>query len=318
MACQASTRVAWDWNGCADWLHKGRKIVLLSFWNVCVLFCLLSQRSEMREWSDVFESNWSRRTDARRVGGRAKILWARMNFGEEGGRALVGGFDSAPWENTRPACCKMAPQWRPFERELIDSLCHVAHLLWVWRYMKRTTLRGRGQSQSTNTPLCPKPPEKKAAIYFAVTHTERDHVAPDGGMLIMLSEEDGRMLSLSLRWRQGTRALSRCELAYHRLLKSSARCFFSQITGRKKTEGREGQSRSLKRKLTMSAERQDWNARSASNQPRWVQRHCGKSRSVTYSAWVSSACRGFPHVLQWRRGICNNVALKFALLVRLS
>ncbi len=39
---------------------------------------------------------------------------------------------------------------------------------------------------------------KKAVIYFAVTRTEQDHVAHGGGTLIMLSEEDGRMLSLSL------------------------------------------------------------------------------------------------------------------------
>ncbi len=38
MACQASARVARCWNGCADWLHKGRthmvgrKRFLLSFW----------------------------------------------------------------------------------------------------------------------------------------------------------------------------------------------------------------------------------------------------------------------------------------------
>ncbi len=37
----------------------------------------------------------------------------------------------------------------------------------------------------------------------------------------------------------------------------------------------------------------------------------------THSAWLSSACRGFPHVLQWWCGICNNPVLKFALLVRL-
>ncbi len=37
----------------------------------------------------------------------------------------------------------------------------------------------------------------------------------------------------------------------------------------------------------------------------------------THSARVSSVCRGFPHVLQWRRGICNKAALKFALLLRL-
>ncbi len=73
------------------------------------------------------------------------------------GMSVGGGLDSAPRENTRPACCEMAPQRRPFEPELIDSLCHDADEL----------------------------------LYFAVTHTERDHVTHSGGMLIMLSEEDG-------------------------------------------------------------------------------------------------------------------------------
>ncbi len=51
-------------------------------------------------------------------------------------------------------------------------------------------------------------------------------------------------------WWRGMRALSRCELAVF----SS-----SHVSGRKKTGGREERSRSLKRKLSVSAERQDWN-----------------------------------------------------------
>ncbi len=45
------------------------------------------------------ESNWSRRMDARWVGGCAIISWARMNFEEEGGQALAGGL-IAPREKT--------------------------------------------------------------------------------------------------------------------------------------------------------------------------------------------------------------------------
>ncbi len=89
--------------------------------------------------------------------------------------------------------------------------------------------------------------------------------------------------SLSLWWRRGMRALSRRELACHRPLKSSAHCFFSQIPGRKKTGGSKGRSRSLKRKLTASAERQDWNAHSVSNQHRWTQRQRVISPSITHT-----------------------------------
>ncbi len=90
--------------------------------------------------------------------------------------------------------------------------------------MKRTTLKGRGQSQRPNTPLGPKPPEKKAVVYFTVTHTERDNVAHGGGTLIMLSEEDGRMLSLSLCG--DSEALSRRELICHRSAKILCPLFF--------------------------------------------------------------------------------------------
>ncbi len=44
-----------------------------------------------------------------------------------------------------------------------------------------------------------------------------------------------------------------------------------------------GRSRSLKRKLTASAERQDWNTRSVSIQPCWAQRQRGISPSVTHT-----------------------------------
>ncbi len=100
-------------------------------------------------------------------------------------------------------------RWRPFEPELIDSLCHDADELLI----------------------------RKAVIHFAVTRTERDHVARSrGGTLIMLSEEDGRMLSL-----YGVTARhTGIEQTWPRL------------------RLRKGRSRSLKRKLSASAERQDW------------------------------------------------------------
>ncbi len=159
--------------------------------------------------------------------------------------------------------------------------------LWVWRYMKRMTVRGRGQSQQSTprppekTPPRPKPPEKKAVIYFDVTRIKRVHVTNCRGTLIMLSEEDGRMLSPSAETARHAGIKPTC--ACHQPLKSSARCFFSQIPGRKKTGGREGWSRLLKRKLTASTNRQDWNTRSASIQPRWAQRQRGISPSVTHT-----------------------------------
>ncbi len=125
--------------------------------------------------------------------------------------------------------------------------------------------------------ICPitlprlKPPEKGCHPVI-VTHTKRDHVALSRrGTLIVLGEEDRRILSL--RWWRSTRAFSRRELACHRLLKSSAPLLFPHRS----------LGRSLKRKLSVSAEKQDWNSRNESSQSRWAQRQHGISPSMTHT-----------------------------------
>ncbi len=83
----------------------------------------------------------------------------------------------------------------------------------------------------------------------------------------------------NVEWRGRANALSLCSddeahghwadvssLVTGRSNPLSAVFFSSQIPGRKKMAGCEGRSRSLKRKLTASAERQDWNSCSASIQ----------------------------------------------------
>ncbi len=70
---------------------------------------------------------------------------------------------------------------------------------------------------------------------------------------------------------------------------------------------------SLKTKLSASAERQDWTLNESSQPPLSTVLVWDSPKHDTPSAWVSSACRGDLHVLQWRCGICN----KFVLLVRL-
>ncbi len=136
-------------------------------------------------------------------GGRAIISWARMNFREEGGRALAGGLDSAPWKNTCPACCEMAPQRRPFEPELIDSLCHNADELLNFSTLSLALHEeddGKRAGPVTTEPdntSASEAARKKAVIYFDVTRIKPVHVTHCRGTLIMLSEEDGRMLSPS-------------------------------------------------------------------------------------------------------------------------
>ncbi len=137
--------------------------------------------------------------------------------------------------------------------------------------------------------------------------------ATGGGAMIMLGEEDSRMLSL--RWWRGTLSLSQRELAWHRLLKSSAPLLFPHRSlGERKGEG------------------------ARNRVPLWKESYPrawrGKTETFAMGAvsptkgWVSV---GFPqawHTLSVsvsrvqgrpgapRRCICNK-AVKFALLVRL-
>ncbi len=48
-----------------------------------------------------------------------------MHFGEEGGRALAESKNLV--KTTHPACCEMFLGQRPFEPELVDSVCHYAN-----------------------------------------------------------------------------------------------------------------------------------------------------------------------------------------------
>ncbi len=103
--------------------------------------------------------------------------------------------------------------------------------------------------------------------------------------------------------------LSCCELACHRPLESSAPLFFPHrsLGGRKRDGTRGGVARWKESYLQVQWEQSvPMSKASAWDFP----------KHDTHSAWMSSACRGDLHVLQWRCGICNN-AIQFALLVRL-
>ncbi len=285
------------------WLHSLDRWLALAFHSVAVGRQRCATTDSSRGGRCSYPSMDVRATEAE---GRIRDEWGACHnivssykLGEEGGQVLVGGFDSALWENTLPACCEMAPQRRPFEPELIDSLCHDADELlgwapWavVWRYVKRTKLRGRGQSQSPNTPPRPKPPEEKAVIYFAITRTERDHVSHGGGTLIMLSEEDGRMLFLSAvtvrhagiepTWaRLSPAAKILCPLFF--LIdpweKENEMARVAESLSEKKADRERREARLKRSQFEQSA---PLSAASAWDFP----------KRDTYSTWVSSACRG--------------------------
>ncbi len=169
-----------------------------------------------------------------------------VNFGKEGGRVLAEGL-MAPREKplVQPAARWLLRQ-RPLEPELVDSFCHNADVL-----------------------------------HFIVTRTERDHVT---------RSQEGRWSC----WVKRTGECSLCgdgEARGHWADVSLSPAtqilcptvFSSQVPGRKKMGGCEGRSCSLKRKLSVSAERQDWNSRNESSQSRWAKRQRGISPSMTHT-----------------------------------
>ncbi len=67
----------------------------------------------------------------RRVGGTPRFCELVVNFGEEGGQALAEGL-TAP---RKKPLVQHAARWflrrRPFESELVDSLCHIVDELFI-------------------------------------------------------------------------------------------------------------------------------------------------------------------------------------------
>ncbi len=376
MACQAK-----GWNGCTDWLHKGRTLMvgrkrrLLSFWK-CVLFCPLSQRSDTRalKWArgepkthfplhpalsgvarGTLEAGGSetrapplsawliRRTseapDPRRSwagvlgasgrgsvmpsvsalsfgatdtcsGGRCSypvvtietsrgcttILWALRELRGRRGTSIGRGPDGALGENTRPACCEMAPQ---AETIWVFSLRHAADELFIrsesWALREADDGKRVGSvTKPNNSPASEATRERLSSNSLSLAPNKIMLLAAAEGTLIVLSEEDWRMLYLW--WWRGTQALSRRELTCHRLLESSVLLFFPHMSlGERNGRARGVESLSEKKAICEHRE-----ARLKLLQ--WDQSVPLSAASVwdfpkhdTHSAWVSSAYRGDLH-----------------------
>ncbi len=197
----------------------------------------------------------------------------------------------------------MAPQWRT-----IRARAHWQPLSWFGWGSSSATVRGWGQSQSLITPSASEAAIKKAVFYSPslapneiMSLTQRrdaDHVEWRGRANALSSAVTARHVGINPTWaRLSPAAQILCPLF-----------FSSQIPWRKKTGGREGWSRSLKRKLTTSAERQDWNTRSASISPSvtHTQHECHQRVGDSRTSYNDGAT--FATTLRW----------KFALLVGLS
>ncbi len=128
--------------------------------------------------------------------------------------------------------------------------------------------RGRGQSQSPITLPHLKPPGKGCHPVCCRSHRTRP------------CRSQPRRDADRVGWRGQANALSAVmarhvgiEPAWARLSPAAKvlcpAAFSSQVPGRKKRGGCEERSRSLKRKLSKSVERQDWSSRNGSSQSRW-------------------------------------------------
>ncbi len=207
-------------------------------------------------------------------GGGAIISWARMNFEEEGGQALAGGL-IAPREKT---LIQPAARW-------LLGLNHLSP-----SSLTASVMMQMSSSSALSLVLREEDDGKRAGSVTEPDNTSASKAARKKGCHLFCHHAHRTRSCRSqwrdadhVEWRGRTNALSLCgdgEARGHWAGVSSLVTgrsnplpivFVSQIPGRKETGGREGRSRSLKRKLTASAERQDWNTRSASNQPRWAE-----------------------------------------------
>ncbi len=202
--------------------------------------------------------------------GRATIWWLCLVLRGRRGMSVGGGIDGTLGEIIRAACCEMAPQaettrvrahWQP-----LSWHGQAPYPFWVWCCMKRTVARGRGQSPRPITLPLPKPPEKGCHPVHCHSHRtnscrsqpwrDADHVewrGPSNALPVVTARHAG----------------IEPEHVRLRLLESSA-LLFHRTLGRREWEDARG-GVAMKRKLSASAERWDWNSRNESSQSCWAQ-----------------------------------------------
>ncbi len=100
-----------------------------------------------------------------------ELIWTSV----EGAQVLAGGLKS-PCEKHSSSLLRdgilRGDHSSPSSLIALSWCGWAPHPLWVWRYVKRMTVRGWGQSQSPITLPCPKSPEKKGCHLFS-RHSHR-------------------------------------------------------------------------------------------------------------------------------------------------
>ncbi len=191
--------------------------------------------------------------------GSAKISWARCELQGRTARVVAEGPDGAPAGTTHPDGCERAPLVEttpnPALQPILRGHGKVRHPSWLWRRWARANMRGRGQLPSPTAPQHLKMPvtccHRPAHRHFPRTRPDRLRLQRDAGQV----GKKGREKPLCVERARHAGAEILCPAV-----------FSSQVPGRKKTGGREGWGRALKRKQSASAERRDWCSHSENNQ----------------------------------------------------
>ncbi len=173
----------------------------------------------------------------------------------------------APWEKT---LVQPAARWllrrRPFESSaFIMPQMSSSSALSLERCVKQTTARGWGQAQSPITLPRLKPPEKGCQRERWLCWVKRT------GECSICGDGEARR-----HWADVSSLVTGCS-------NPLSCCFFLTCPWEEEMGGREGRSHSLKRKLSVSTEKQDWNSCNETNQSRWAQHQRGISPSMTHT-----------------------------------
>ncbi len=223
--------------------------------------------------------------DARQVGGAPQFRELVVYFGEERERVLTESL-MAPRKKT---LIQPAVRWflrrRPFEPELVDSLCHNLSL--------READDGKRAGSITE-------PDNSSASEATRERLSSSSLSLTTNKIMSLTATEGRWSC----WVKRTGECSPCvygEVHGHWAGVSSLvtscsnplpRCFFLTGPWEEKRGWREEWSRSLKRKLSVNIERQDWISHNESSQSSWAQRQRGISPSMTHTQRECHPCAG--------------------------
>ncbi len=189
---------------------------------------------------------------AGRVRGAPRSRELVVNFREERRGSLLRGLTAPRQEPLIQMAARGLLWWRPLQTQLFNRFERTRKSS---ASIPALAALGAGKREGAGSVIEPDSSSTSEAASDMLSSASSSSLPPNETRSLTLAEgcwsgwkkKDGRNLSV---WRErDTRDLSRRELALNRALRSSAPAVFSsQVSGRKKTGGREGRGHSLKRK----------------------------------------------------------------------